>query len=204
MLSIRKMNMSIAMTMITRIKVSLICICILGGWFSPTPVFAQADVAEAEDDLPESGSGALGRFTLEEAQAYALRVMSGEVIGTDVEREQGDQVFYEYLIRRPDGSIFEVEIDATSGELYEIEVERLGRDPIMPFETLSPDAMEAIAVSYVREKSNRVLRIRVVDERRTVYQRKLAHLYDIKQSSKVYRVIIDAIDGRILSHERID
>ncbi len=169
--------------------------------FVVTPVYAQD---AAEDELPLEGSGKLGRFTLEEAQGYALRVMSGEVIGTDVEREQGDQVYYEYLIRRPDDSIFEVEIDATSGELYEIEVERLSEKPDIPFETISPMMLENIALSHMKKKTRKILPIKVLKSTMSVYERKLAYAFDLKQSHKSYRIYVDAISGRILSDDRLD
>lgn len=181
-----------AYTDIMRIMLSLLLL------FVAMPVYAQ------DDELPEEGSGKLGRFTLEEAQGYALRVMSGEVIGTDVEREQGDQLYYEYLIRRPDDSIFEVEIDATSGELYEIEVERLGDKPEIPFETIAPEMLENIALSHMKQRTRKVLPVRVEERVMVVYQRKLAYAFDLKQSSKRHRIYVDAVSGRILADERLD
>ncbi len=168
--------------------------------FLAVPAYAQ-DVAENE--LPEHGSGKLGRFTMDEAEGYALKVMSGEVIGRGMFREQGDDVYYEYLIRRPDDSIFEVEIDATSGELYEIEVERLGVDPVIPFKTMTPEMLEAIAVSHMKDKTRKILPIRVKESLRTVHNRRLAYVFDLKQSSKEHRIYVDAINGKILSDERI-
>jgi uncharacterized membrane protein YkoI len=87
-------------------------------------LFAVAPVAGADDDDDQD----LARRALEQGQALPLAEIlakvkpevPGKVIKIELETEDGVLV-YELKVLRPDGRIEEIEVDAKTGKLLEIE-----------------------------------------------------------------------------------
>jgi hypothetical protein len=63
-----------------------------------------------------------GEITADQARAAALAAEPGTVLEVERERE-GGKVIYEVEIRRDDGQVVEVTVDASTGAVLETEVE---------------------------------------------------------------------------------
>lgn len=173
----------------------LILICCVVVW--SFPVLAQGG---AENEIvPE---GRRGRITLEQGRPLALRQIPGEIIATDVERENS-RLYYEYTIRTADGSVYEVEINAQTAKIYEIEVEGLSAAPYLPEGVLSVEAAENVALSHVRRTARSTIKTRVQASQLTAFNRKLAYSVELKQSARRYRVVVDAMDASVLDSEKM-
>ncbi len=62
------------------------------------------------------------KVSVEEARAIALKSISGRVIDEELEKENG-RLQYAFDIRDADGKMFEVEIDAVTGNVLQAEEE---------------------------------------------------------------------------------
>ena len=58
------------------------------------------------------------KISMDEARSIALRRISGKVIDEELEKENG-RLQYAFDIRNADGKIFDVEIDAVTGEVLQ-------------------------------------------------------------------------------------
>lgn len=109
-------------------------IIVFGG---PQAVSAQTDKAkdtvktEKDDDKdcgeklsPEDAKKA--KITMEEARAIALKRVGGKIVEEDLEKEDG-RLQYAFDIRTSDGKLFDVEIDAETGEILYADED--GKDP---------------------------------------------------------------------------
>ena len=76
-------------------------------------VLSVSSVRADDDDVGEFA------VTLEQATSIAMEQVPGTVLGAEVESEDGTTV-WEVEIRDADGVIFEVELDANSGEVLEV------------------------------------------------------------------------------------
>ena len=155
--------------------------------------------AQAEEDelVPE---GPLGRYTIEQGQELALHYLWGEVLKTDMYRNQR-LVFYEYTIQTRDGSIYEVEINALSGEIYRVEVVSLSDKPRYPYGMIEGDLAQEIAVSDVDEHGKGRLKPKFLDMEITVFERKLVYQVRVKKSVRTYKVFVDAFSGEVVGLE---
>lgn len=162
------------------------------------PIAAQT--AEEEEFVPE---GPRGRWSIDQAQPRALSFIRGEVLHTDIERED-DHVYYEYLIEQPDGSIFEVEINASNGELYEIEVEKLVPGARLPRGIIERAVAEEVARKYALEKARGSFKSKVRDFQVKAHNRDLVYDVTIDKSLRSYSVIIDAFDGDVIDMTEIE
>ena len=155
-----------------------------------------------EEGFPIEPLGERGRYSQEQGEEFALRVVRGEVLSRDVERE-GGHLYYEYSILARDDSIYEVEINAQTGEVYEIEVERLSEHPRYPFQLLDEPVLRSTALSVVEGRSNSIMGVKVVDSQITVFKRKVARRFLLKQGVDEFEVIINARNGRILEERKL-
>lgn len=81
---------------------------------------------EREDDdndadekvSPEEAKQA--KISMEEAKAIALKRVDGSILDEELEKENG-RLQYAFDIRAADGKIFDVEIDAMTGEVLQVE-----------------------------------------------------------------------------------
>ena len=87
---------------------------------APPPVCAQADNARNEKAdksnklTPEDRKNV--KITIEQARVTALATISGTVVKEELEKERG-RVQYTFDIRNSQGKLYDVEIDAQTGEL---------------------------------------------------------------------------------------
>ena len=166
-------------------------------FFMAFPVSAQNFEEEFDPDAPIIGEGRRGRITLEQGKPIALHAVPGEILSTDVERENS-RLYYEYTIETPDGSVFEVELNAQNGEIYEIEVENLSAEPVLPTQIIAPETLENIALAHIQKKTNSRLKTKLQSSQLTAFERKLAYRFEFKQSARFYEVWVDAVSGRVL------
>ena len=84
---------------------------------------------EQEVQLVEAAPGLLARATVtpEAARATALERVAGTIIEAELE-EEGGVLMYSFEVRGTDGTVTEVEIDAGSGAVLNVEVEHDGPD----------------------------------------------------------------------------
>jgi uncharacterized membrane protein YkoI len=197
-----------------------IIVMILGplGPLGPGPVAAQTTKQEME---PE---GSRGRYSQEQGQRIALRHVPGEVLktslyklggnkrcrdeeidGEEVEvcRHSDSRIFYEYVILVPDGSVYEVEINSSTGKLYEIEIEHLSDNPVYPFPLVPEADARATAIARVDKRVRGGRTPEILDVRIGVDQRRLVYFVDVRKFSKDIRVTIDAQKGDILDYDRL-
>ena len=67
-------------------------------------------------------AAAADRLTLEEARTIALREVTGTVLEEELDREDGVAV-YSFEIRTDKGATWEIDIDAATGKVVELENE---------------------------------------------------------------------------------
>ena len=161
------------------------------------PVFAQ-EVFE-EEIVPD---GPRGRYSIEQGEIFALRVISGEVLERDIDRDE-NRWFYEYTIRTPDESVYQVDINAQNGDLANIYVDQLSPDPVIPLLLIPADTVENIALSNIQRKTSSSLKVRVQSSVLTTFNSKLAYTIELKQSARFYRVVVDALNGDVLDSRRM-
>lgn len=156
----------------------------------------------AQDDefVPE---GPRGRWSVEQAKAVALQTIYGEVIGTDIERED-DHVFYEYTIVQSDNSVFEVEVNASTGEVYEIEAEYLSANPRLPEGLIDKNLASVVAASHTGEKGKGRLKPKVKSTQIDIFERKLVYDVLVKKGVREYNVYVDAFSSDVVGFEELD
>lgn len=176
-------------------RLMAVTLCVL--LFLAQGAFAQL----AEDEfVPE---GPRGRWSVEQAQVKALQIIEGELLSTDIERED-DHVFYEYTIRQFDGSIFEVEINAANGNIYEIEVEYLSDNAKLPDGLINEDLAISVAEDYTRERGRGRMKPRAKGVAVDIYERNLVYAVLVEKGVREYVVYVDAFDARALEFEEVD
>ena len=127
--------------------------------------------------------------------------MPGEIIEIN-SSWQNDDFYHEFLLRRPDGSIFELEYFAITGELYEIEVDYLAEDAPLPFGTIGEEYAAKIAKDDIYEHTKGHQKVRVKDTDVDVYNRKLIYVVETKKGTREYQTYVDAFKGDILKVEK--
>lgn len=158
--------------------------------------------AQVPDDefVPE---GPRGRWSLEQGQVAALRVVRGEVIATDIERED-DHVFYEYTIRQADTSVFEVEVNAANGKIYEIEAEYLSENPKLPAGIIGEELARSVAMDYVVQKGKGRLKPKIKHAHIDIYERELVYDVLVRKGVRQYKVFVGAFSGKVEEFEELD
>jgi uncharacterized membrane protein YkoI len=160
-------------------------------------------VLAAQDDVlgQMTPDGPKGRYSKEQGLELALQHVRGEVLSDDIIRND-DHTYYEYTIQVPDGSIYEVEMNADTGGLYKIEVVRLSEAPKLPVTLLGESYARALAVSLMDDKERGVSKPKVLKTDFGAYEKKFAYFFTVKKTPREAEIIIDAVDGDILSYER--
>lgn len=166
--------------------------------FYAAPVLAQETVPAAP-----AGEGKRERFTEAQSEAIALKQMPGEVIATDSNWENG-RFYHEFTIQRPGGSIYEVEVSADTGEIYQIEVESLGDLSDLPAGLTDRDLAAKTAASYIESETKGLGSPHLQSATTGVYQRKIAYVFRIQKATRVYEVVVNAMDGRVIDTRQID
>ena len=94
----------------------------------PQPAAAQTDKCQAEADDDDDGEGRDDdeelsaedkkkvKITMEQAKAIALKRVAGTILDSELEKERG-RIQYAIDICDGNGKIWEVEIDATTGDV---------------------------------------------------------------------------------------
>lgn len=78
---------------------------------------------EEEVDIKDPRFASKAKVSLEEAKKTALAAYPGEIIESETSIEADGSVSYEFDIKTKDGKEIEVEVDAVSGKIIEVEEE---------------------------------------------------------------------------------
>ena len=162
-----------------------------------TVSFAQQSAEE--EFVPE---GARGRWTVEQAQRFALEAVSGEIIDTDIWRDD-NRVYYDYTIRKPDESVFDVDVNAVTGEIFQIEVQYLSENPKLPEGVIDKDYAGVSALSYAAEKGMGLKKPKIRSGEIGIFERKLVYDFVLDKGLHRYRVIVDAFSGKVREFEEL-
>ncbi len=99
---------------------ALLLVGLLAALPAANPAQADDEQQEAEHDQLRDGV-ASGRIkSLAELRRVVLARVNGDIVSARVEREHGLEL-YEFRVLRGDGRLVEVEVDARSGKIREIE-----------------------------------------------------------------------------------
>ena len=79
--------------------------------------------AEEESDIKDTRFASKAKVSLEDAKKIALAAKPGEIIETETSIEADGSISYEFDIKGTDGKEWEVEVDAVTGKIVEIEQE---------------------------------------------------------------------------------
>ena len=123
-----------------RVLFLLLCVCFVYS----KPVFAQAQMGV---DLPNGFS--FEHISLDEARELALEVEPGRIIKSRKYKNPVSMVYYEFLIRRDDGTIMSVIVDGVKGRVSEHKVERLPNARARDVNISQREATE-IATKYIK------------------------------------------------------
>lgn len=147
------------------------------------------------------GEGPKERYTREQLLPYALKVIPGILI-EESSSWQNDDFYHEFVIQQEDGSIYELEYYAISGALYEIEVEKLAENAVLPPKMIDEEKAKLIAVNLIQNNTKGKLKAKLKKISIGQYGRKLAYTALVRKGTKYYEVIIDAFSEKILEMER--
>jgi uncharacterized membrane protein YkoI len=175
----------------------------------PQPANAQADKQtkekkQARDDddekdekvSPEEAKQA--KITMETARATALNRVNGTITEEDLEKENG-RLQYSFDIRDSNGKIWDVEIDAITGEVLKADDEEDDDDD--DAENISPADTKAVKISMEAARAIALKRVSgtIVEEELEKEKGRLQYSFDIRDSSgKIWDVEVDAKTGKIL------
>lgn len=173
--------------------------------FAALPARAQDDAAiGADGQLVEEvivPAGAKGRFTAEQAQIFALRKVPGELLETSVRRD-GDRYYHQYKILAGDQSIYTVEINALSAEVSTIYINSLSANPVLPMAVVPKETAELAAQTYIAENELGVRKPKILSTTLGVRFQNPVYIVKVKQSGRVYNVVVAAVDGDVISAEQ--
>jgi uncharacterized membrane protein YkoI len=79
--------------------------------------------SEEEIDMKDPRFASKAKVSLEDAKKIALAAKPGEIIETETSIEADGSISYEFDIKGTDGKEWEVEVDAVTGKIVEIEEE---------------------------------------------------------------------------------
>lgn len=142
------------------------------------------------------GEAPKGRYSLDQVQPLALKKLPGELLDATTYR-QNDDVFYEYVIKVSDGSVFEVEYKALDASLYEIEVRTLSKKPMLPVGVMKDNEAVKLALDYIEEHERGVAKSRSQGVSVGALNKKLVYNVEVRKGVHKYMVIVDAFDGEV-------
>lgn len=136
-------------------------------------------------------------YNEEEARLVALERIHGEIIATERYKNE-DDFFYEFTIQSAEGMVFEIDINADTGEIYDIAVKTFIPGAPLPLQVFDQKIAAALARSYIREETLGVGRTSITRQDIGVFEDKLVYIIEVKKSGRKHNVIIDAIKGDLL------
>lgn len=176
----------------------------------PQPANAQTDKDQAEkkrEKEDDEKNEKLSRkdkkrvkITMEAARATALNRVNGTITEEDLENEKG-RLQYAFDIRDSSGKVWDVEIDAMTGEILKANDGSDEEDDDDDDEKLSPDDVRAVTISMEAARSIALKRVSgtVVEEELEKEKGRLQYSFDIRDSNgKIWDVEVDAKTGKIL------
>ena len=76
--------------------------------------------SNSNSNSDDNSSRSAGDLSIEQARNIALQVVQGKIVEEESENKHGRTV-YEFYIRKDNGDVFEVKVDAVSGKVVKIE-----------------------------------------------------------------------------------
>jgi uncharacterized membrane protein YkoI len=143
-------------------------------------------------------SPAMAFLNEDQAQAIALAQTPGEVIRSEQDKE-GGRPLHEISIRTRDDSVYEVKVDAETGQITGVEIESLGKDVPLPEPKLSIKEAEVIAVDHVKKNTQARGRASLQGSAHVLRYGRAIYEVEVKKLFTVYAVTVDAETGDVLS-----
>lgn len=159
--------------------------------------------AFAQDSGEVKGLGARGRFTSEQAASVALAALPGTVIETNAFWED-DIYYHQYTIMRSDNGIYKVDVNANTGKVSRIMVESLGEGRDLPPGVITRDAAAKLAAAEIQEGTLGLGAVKTQNVEIGVYERKLVYYVTVMKSLRLYEVVVDAMNGRVIRKRKAD
>lgn len=138
------------------------------------------------------------KITLEAARTAALNRVKGEIVEEDFEKENG-RLQYAFDVRDGSGKIWDVEVDAITGEILKADDD--SDDADADVERISPADAKAVIVSVDAARALALKRVSgsVIEEDLEMENGRMQYAFDIRDGSgKIWDVEVDAITGQIL------
>jgi uncharacterized membrane protein YkoI len=140
------------------------------------------------------------KVTMEAARATALNRVSGTITEEDLEKENG-RLQYAFDIRDGNGKIWDVEVDAISGEILKADDGSDDEDDDVGAEKLSPADAKQVKISMEAARAIALKRVSgtIVEEELEKEKGRLQYSFDIRDGNgKIWDVEVDAKTGKIL------
>lgn len=140
------------------------------------------------------------KITMEAARAIALSRVNGTITEGDLEKENG-RLQYAFDIRDGGGKVWDVEIDAITGEVLKANDSSADEDDDDDAEKLSPGDVRAVKITMEAARAIALKRVSgtVVEEELEKEKGRLQYSFDIRDSNgKIWDVEVDAKTGKIL------
>jgi uncharacterized membrane protein YkoI len=171
--------------------------------------------AQEKNDKPDAKLAKQAKITKEQARESALKRAPGTVESSELEKEKGKLV-YSFDIRTADGSITEVWVDASSGEVVNVEKEDARKEAAEKKQENKKDdddedaatrkariaklsKQAKITMEQAREIALKCVNGTITEEDLEKEKGRLQYSFDIRDASgKVFDVEIDAKTGQVL------
>ncbi len=82
----------------------------------------EGDEDEAKEQSSQASLEKEAKISRKQAEEIALKKIPGEIIEGDLEKEDG-KLIYSFEIRKSDNTIFDVEVDANTGEVIKAQID---------------------------------------------------------------------------------
>jgi uncharacterized membrane protein YkoI len=175
-----------------RFPLCLLALCL----FALIPVFCTAQSAEpltAEEEIPLP-------LTPETAPLAALREVPGQVLST-VGYKHDDSFFYDVEVQKPNGTIFKIDMNAYTGTVSSLKIRQLGPRAKLPPPKVPAEEAQALALQTI-DKTTAGSKPQVVEAEYKLVNGDMVHDILLKKDFNMYRVIVNAYSGRIISSKR--
>lgn len=168
------------------------------------PVWAQNAAAPKTEGAPEEAAPITLTipYNREEARIVATReAPPGEIIGQQSYKIDKD-FYYEFKIRTPDETVYEIDINADIGTVVSVKINALGPGAKLPPPVIVQQAAEVLAVDHVKKNTSGAHDPKLKSDEYTLVDEKMVYKMEIEKRNNFYEVLVDARNGKIISMKR--
>ena len=158
-------------------------------------------VAAQQDEALLIPAGPKGEYTSAQGEIIALRRVPGTVLGVEGRKDR-DKFYHHYKILAEDTSVYVVEVSAITGEVTKIWVDFLADDAQLPFEIVPVETATLSALNYIADRTRGVRKPKIRSAILAVREQNPVYLVVVKKSARVYEVVVDAYNGRVIKSVR--